>query len=212
MSPRIVDKDKKRNEIALAAMRVFARKGARNTRMVDIAAEAEIGKGTIYEYFRNREEILGAAFSLVMAEMERKLGSALRELQSPEEKIKIMIRLSYETLSRFTADFLEIFVDFWSAGIRQREQNSNQTIDLKTIYETFRRQLASILKEGIEAGRFRRMDTTAVASAIMAIVDGLLLQLILDRRAFDDAVVVDQVVSMVLKGIETEIHNAGDMK
>ncbi|RMF59539.1 MAG: TetR/AcrR family transcriptional regulator, partial [Calditrichaeota bacterium] len=49
MSPKVVDKTAKRQEILDAALRVFARKGFKNTKMIDIAEEARIGKGTIYE-------------------------------------------------------------------------------------------------------------------------------------------------------------------
>ena len=63
--PKIVDKAAKKNEILLAAMRLFAEKGVVNSKMADIAIAAGIGKGTIYEYFRSKEEIFGEAFSTI---------------------------------------------------------------------------------------------------------------------------------------------------
>ncbi|MCP4754546.1 MAG: helix-turn-helix transcriptional regulator [Proteobacteria bacterium] len=46
--PKIVDKAAKKGEILSSAIKVFAEKGVANTKMVDIARRAEIGKGTIY--------------------------------------------------------------------------------------------------------------------------------------------------------------------
>ena len=65
MSPKIIDKEAKKAEILQAAMQVFSRKGVAKTRMADIAVAAGIGKGTIYEYFRSKEEIFAAAFQQV---------------------------------------------------------------------------------------------------------------------------------------------------
>ncbi len=60
--PKIVDKEAKRKKILEASMRVFAKKGVENTKMKDIAKSAGIGKGTIYEYFNSRDEILQKSF------------------------------------------------------------------------------------------------------------------------------------------------------
>lgn len=202
MAPRIIDKEKKKKQILLAAMTVFAKKGVKNSRMVDIAQQAGIGKGTIYEYFRNRDEILVEAFYLVMGEMEAKLKSVLDDTKNPEEKVRAMIQLAYDTLSQFTADFIEIFVDFWSEGIRHRGKDENLAINLQAIYAKYRQQLSEVLSEGTTKGHFRQMDTSAVASALMAITDGLLLQLILDRQAFDQSSVIDEALNMILHGIK----------
>ena len=55
--PATVDKDAKRREIIRAAAAVFTRSGYHVAKMQDIATAAEIGKGTIYEYFSTKEEL-----------------------------------------------------------------------------------------------------------------------------------------------------------
>ena len=57
MSPKIVDRKDKKRSIVLGAMRAFVSKGYHATKMEDIALEAGIGKGTIYEYFRKKEDL-----------------------------------------------------------------------------------------------------------------------------------------------------------
>ena len=62
MAPIIVDKELKKQDILVAALKVFARQGIAKTKMIDIAIEAGIGKGTIYEYFRSKEEVIRESF------------------------------------------------------------------------------------------------------------------------------------------------------
>ena len=204
MSPRIVDKEEKKKKIVLAAMKVFSRKGVKNSRMADIAAQAGIGKGTIYEYFRNRDEILTQAFYLTLSEMENNLNSVLRDIDNPEEKIVLIFRTVFESMLQYTDDFMMLFVEFWSEGVRHREADEKRFLNLDSFYLEFRRELAGILDEGIRTGRFVSMDSTAVASVMIAILDGLLLQVILDRKAFDHKGVIEESLKMILNGIKVK--------
>ena len=57
MSPKIVDRDLRRREIAMAALEVFAEHGFEATSISQIAAAAGVGKGTIYLYFATKAEL-----------------------------------------------------------------------------------------------------------------------------------------------------------
>ncbi len=70
MAARIVDKILKKQDILSAALKVFGRQGFANTKMIDIALEAGIGKGTIYEYFRSKDEIKTASFEAFLTKMD----------------------------------------------------------------------------------------------------------------------------------------------
>ena len=67
MSPKIVDVEEKKKGIIQAAIGIIARRGLAQTKMEDIAQAAEIGKGTLYEYFKSKDEIFQGAFYRVMA-------------------------------------------------------------------------------------------------------------------------------------------------
>jgi AcrR family transcriptional regulator len=204
MSPKVVDKEKKKRQIVLAAMKVFSEKGVKSSRMADIAVGAGIGKGTIYEYFKNRDEILAQAFYLILNEMEGNLNSALKDIDNPEDKIVLIFRAVFETMSQYPDDFMMLFVEFWSEGMRHRGEDDKRFLNLDTFYREFRRELAAILDDGIEAGRFAPMNTNAVASVMIAILDGLLLQVILDRKAFDHRDVIEESLRMILNGIKAK--------
>jgi len=201
MSPKIVNKEEKKKQILLKAMQVFSKKGLKNSRMIDIARAADIGKGTIYEYFRNRDEILSEAYYLIMGDMENRINESLDSLTHPEDKIKTVIKVTFDTVMALSPDLIQIFLDFWSEGIRHRKKTGEKIYDLDAAYIEYRQMLAGILDDGIHDACFRPMDTTSVASTIMGIIDGLLLQVIMDFRALDRDKITDEVIDLVLFGI-----------
>ena len=207
MTPRIVDKDKKRQEILLAALRVFSRTGLKDARMIEIAREAGIGKGTIYEYFRSRDEMVLEAFSFIMEQMNAEIRRVFERSLTPEQKLIGMFEATYRALSEYDRDFLDIFVDFWAEGIRGTNKDGPH-INLASIYHEYRQVMVAVLVEGIELGEFRAMDTTAVASALMAVIDGLLLQLLVDRQAFDTDAIIPAVIDTFLNGIRKHPSDA----
>ena len=81
--PRIIDKKEKKAKILEASIRVFAKKGLSNTKMADIAEAADVGKGTIYEYFRSKDEILEASFQYFVEGVEKILSGKLAGIADP---------------------------------------------------------------------------------------------------------------------------------
>ena len=118
-----------------------------------------------------------------------------------------MFEATYRALSEYDRDFLDIFVDFWAEGIRGTNKDGPH-IDLASIYHEYRQVMVAVLVEGIELGEFRAMDTTAVASALMAVIDGLLLQLLVDRQAFDTDAIIPAVIDTFLNGIRKHPSDA----
>ena len=79
----------KRNHIIAAAITTFAQKGYAGTRIVEVAQAAGIGKGTIYEYFRSKEDLFFATFEQLMYESEAQVLAPLSEVKnSTAERLK----------------------------------------------------------------------------------------------------------------------------
>jgi TetR/AcrR family fatty acid metabolism transcriptional regulator len=107
---------------------------------------------------------------------------------------------------QFPPDMVEIYLDFWAEGIRQGDAEGRLGIDLKSMYEQFRSVIAAVLDEGIAAGVFRPMNTRLVASNLMAILDGLQLQFIIDRNAFDQSRMADETIDLLLEGLRAKLE------
>ena len=192
--PKVVDKQAKKMEILHAAMKVFARKGVVKTVMTDIAEEAAIGKGTIYEYFRSKEEIFCEAFNFFFTSMTESISDALKNEAHPIKQLEVLVKKSLDVIGHGEEDFAEIMMDFWAEGVRNKDEELLKKINLNRVYQEYRTLLKGILESGINKGIFRPMDVTAAASVFIGAFDGIMLQWILERKAIQ----LDKVSAVLL--------------
>ena len=201
MAPKIVDKDAKKIEIIHAAVKVFSEKGMVKAKMADIALEAGIGKGTIYEYFRSKEEVFASGFQMFFQGMENQIESALSSTTDPVEQLKLLINLSFKSFLQHGSDLAMIMMDFWAEGIRNKDEKILNSIDLRQIYHEFRIMIQSIINNGIEQGVFRQVDTHNVAALLIGALDGIMLQWIMDQKVIDLDKITDSVIDNFLYGL-----------
>jgi TetR/AcrR family fatty acid metabolism transcriptional regulator len=81
----------RRQEIIMAAMKLFAEKGFHNAKIEEVALAAGIGKGTIYEYFRSKEELLAAAVRYDMEDMAQQVKSEVGLVSTVKDKLKAIV-------------------------------------------------------------------------------------------------------------------------
>ncbi|MBC8233494.1 TetR/AcrR family transcriptional regulator [bacterium] len=199
--PKVVDKEAKKLEILNAAIKVFAKNGMVKTKMAEIAQAAGIGKGTIYEYYRSKEEIFHEAFIQIYADMHESVSKALKETDDPIEKIKLLINTYLDKFDE-SEDFVEIMMDFWAEGVRNKNADVLKIINLNQIYTHHRNLISEILEDGIRKGVFRQRNTKLTASVLLGAFDGLFLQWIIDRSIFNLHEVADELLDGFLNGIK----------
>lgn len=200
MTPKIINKEEKKQQILEAAIRVFARLGLPNTKMLHIAEVAGIGKGTIYEYFKSKEDLFIAAFNAFIKESKLKIDKMLQSVVHPEEKLRMYFRGWSKFMDSDLIEFADIMLDMWAEGIRHGQQK----IDLKTMYEGYRSQIISILEEGIRLKRFKPMNTTIVSSVIIGTLDGLLIQWVMDKDIYSFKEAMSTLENIIIDGIIIE--------
>lgn len=197
MAPKIINKEKKKQQILEAAIRVFAKLGLPNTKMLHIAEAAGIGKGTIYEYFESKEDLFIAAFNVFMNESKLKIDKMLRSVDDPQEKLRMYFQGWSEFMDSDLIEFADIMLDMWAEGIRHGQQK----IDLKAMYEAYRSQIIDILEEGIRLKRFKPMNTTIVSSVIIGTLDGLLIQWVMDKDIYSFKEAMSALENIIIDGI-----------
>ena len=174
------DRGDKRPRLVDAACAVFAEKGYASTRVADIAERAGVGKGTVYEYFSSKEELLFAVFEVTNAEISVRLDEALAEGGSAEEQLLNLLRLGAEVISE-QIEMQPVILDFWAAS---RGKGSEDTYRRAVIasYTFFRKLVADFIRDGQSKGEFvASVDADSLAAIIVASVDGLGIQLYFDR-------------------------------
>ncbi len=198
--PKIVDKKEKRERILEAAISVFAKKGMAKAKTADIAEAARIGKGTIYEYFKSKDEIMEASFYFVIQKAEGIIAQRLSKLEDPWEKFVTYLKVWNEILQSEFKDYMEIMLDFWAEGIRQKQDVS--TFSLKKIYDVNRDMLKNILDECVAQDKIHPVNTHAVASIILGTLDGLMLQWIIEPEVLRIEESLDQMEKLILRGLK----------
>jgi TetR/AcrR family fatty acid metabolism transcriptional regulator len=196
--PKIVDKEEKKRAILSAAIKVFSEKGISDTRMIDIADYAGVGKGTLYEYFSSKEDIFEEGFLFWLNEMETEISKQILEVSDPRQKLRIFITTNVATFEE-NADLAGIMFDFWAMGLRK--DKDRQASLIKSIYENYIETLSQFIEEGIDEGRFRTVDSRNLASCIVGALDGILLQWIIFGENFPLEETVNTFVDVILGGI-----------
>jgi len=169
--PKIVDKKKKAEAISDAALKVFREQGYHKARMVDIAQMAKMGKGTLYEYFKDKADILRFAFDQYFRVFSEGILEAMKEKAKPSEKILSMIDFALQHAAEWE-NHCAIYVDYFGASRteeRKRFSLSNIYAEMKDILENLIReaQSADEIDECFEPG--------AVAELLLSIYDGIIL-------------------------------------
>ncbi len=178
--PKVVNKESKKNQILDAAIKIIASNGFAKTRIADIAVAANIGKGTIYEYYRSKEEIFSAAFHFIFKQTDDIIATRLVEITDPLEKLRIIFLSFVDIIDQNSVEFLHIMLDFWAEGIRHKDEEKLRIFDLNKFYDEYRNVIITILEEGINKGVIRKnIDPFYVASVLFGASDGLMLQFIL---------------------------------
>ena len=181
-----------------AAMRVIARKGMAAATIAEIAEEAKVAKGTIYLYFRDRDELVEKTFEKAIGQLHARVGLAMAAGASFEEKLRgyISAKLAFFQDHR---DFFRLFL-----SRRMPEGNPQQQRRQKRNCQTYRTRIewmAAELRKAMERREIRKMDPFRMA---LLVVEGSTA--VVMERLTEDAPPASQddvnlIVDVLLNGI-----------
>ncbi len=207
MAPKIIDREARRKEILMAAMKVSAAKGIKNVKIDEIAEAAGVGKGTIYEYFSSKEEIFGASIVEFLQHMEKIMAQKMFRAVTPQDKIRAMLHSWEEACKNEDNDLVALMIDVWAEGIRRDNKELLKIFNMKKVYERYREMVSAILKEGINQGVFRQIDVITVAGLLLATFDGIMIQWLLDSENTDLKKTADVLYETLMLGIIAKTDN-----
>ena len=149
-----------------AARRVLAVKGYEATRIQDVADVMGIAKGTIYLYFRSKEELYWAALRAGLAELHLRSEQAMARESDVEAKLRTFVstRLQYFDEHR---DFFRVY--FGSMG-HALIQHGPAVPQIEDVYLAQVRILRALVEEGIASGALRGLDPQSTAFSILELV------------------------------------------
>jgi AcrR family transcriptional regulator len=175
VSPRPRVAAERRAAIVRATIRCLARDGYTGLTMKRVAAEAGLTPGILHYYFRDKRAILGRAASTVMADLDRRVATEARGVRDPRGRLRALLRACLRVATE-SPDLWIVLIELWGEALRDRELARLN----RRAYARARRFLAASVARGTAAGAFRRVAPDEAAAVILALVDGLSLQLTFD--------------------------------
>ena len=187
----------KRERILEGALRAFAKKGFYNTRVSEIASEAGVADGTIYLYFKNKDDLL---ISLFEDRMEWVIDRLEAELQAVEGDVLTKLRAFVELHFRLAVENRDL-AEFITVELRQSAKFVKEYKNPK--FSDYLRILQSLIEEGQQQGILRAdLDSRLVGRALFGALDEVLLQLTLARTPPSDVSnEARQISSMIIDGL-----------
>jgi TetR/AcrR family fatty acid metabolism transcriptional regulator len=186
--------DDKRQRILQAAVKVFARKGYHGARVSEIAQKARVADGTIYLYFRNKEDIIVSLFDEVMREHLVEKRERLEDLPDAPARLLAIARHHLELLGG-NRDLAVVF----QVELRQ----STQFLERFTAswLQDYFALIARVLEEGQREGSLRTdLPVKVVTKAFFGALDEMVTSWIVGRKDYDVAQLAGPVVDLFLRG------------
>jgi len=163
----IVDKKEKRRNIALACKDLLIQSGVQEPTISNIAQAAGIGKGTFYEYFKSKEELLFELVGILMTQHNAKIEKRLGAAESIKEKIKIFASFFYDQES---ADLRKLYKIFTGTSLLHPQEHVRQF--QTECFDEYFLWFERILTEGIQNNEIIP-ESSQMAKGIFATAKGL---------------------------------------
>ena len=188
----------KREAILRAATRTFARNGYFNSKVADIASAAGVADGTVYLYFKSKEEILHSIFDRGVDNAITEARQQLEAISDPREKLRRIAHLHLERLGA-DRDLAVVFQVELRASTKFMEEFSAAG------FAEYLGLIRSTFEEGQRAGVFRtELNAKVVSKILFGALDEMATNWILSQRRYKLAPMADQVLDIFLNGVSAE--------
>ena len=188
----------KREAILRAAIKVFARKGYFNSKVADIAGEAGIADGTVYLYFKSKDEILHSIFDRAMSEFIAEGRREIEEITDPVSRLRRIAELHLERLGA-DRDLAVVFqVELRGSTKHMQEFSAAGFAEYLDI-------IRKTISDGQRAGALRSEVKPVIAAKILyGALDEMVTNWILSKKPYPLAPMAGEVLNIFLGGLNTK--------
>ncbi len=181
--------------ILRAAIKVFAGSGFFNSKVADVAREAGVADGTVYLYFKNKDDILVSIFNYYMEEALAAGKASLAETDDPVEKLRRIVRAHLERLGR-DRNLAVVFQVELRSSTKFMEQFS------ATKVAEYLDMIRSVVEEGQKRGVFRpELNTKIVSKVLFGALDEMATNWVLSPKRYSLSSTAEPVLDVFLNGL-----------
>lgn len=187
----------KRDAILRAAIDVFAERGFFHAQVADVARAAGVAAGTVYLYFRSKDDLLVSIFERTMREAFAEGRAAVAGLRDPAERLRRLARLHLARLGR-DRNLAIVFQVELRQSVKFMERFSS------TLLRDYLGQIRGVIADGQQSGAFRAdLHVTSAAKMFFGALDEMATNWILSKRRYSLEAEADRVVDLFLRGART---------
>ncbi len=196
MSPRPDVSNERKNQIINAAEQVFTEKGFYQARMDDIAGKTGLSKGTLYLYFKSKDD-------LIVAILDRIFNIEFKRMEELDLAKISAIDAIWQYTDMATRGFLDmmrimpIAYEFLALAFR----NKYVQVALKLYMKRYMEVVIPIVQHGIQTGEFRPVDPQETAIAMGAIFEGTVLLWVYDKTLVEPGRHIHTGIELLLEGM-----------
>jgi len=184
----------KRDAILRAATDVFAESGYFNAQVADVARSAGVAAGTVYLYFRSKDDLLASIFERSMRHAIADGRAMADEVRDPRERLRRFAALHLGRLGRDR----KLAVVF---QVELRQSTKFMERFSSTLLRDYLGLIRDAIADGQRAGIFRAdLKPTVAAKLFFGLLDEMATNWILSRRRYSLAADVDTVVDLFVNG------------
>lgn len=189
----------KRQQIIKAAVKVFSRKGFHEAKVDEIAQVADVGKGTVYEYFSSKAELFQEMFKAGMQFYYDNISKELKPELSAQEKLRRIVQLHirfvthYKDLARITMTEHMHFNEEFRSWIFQSKASK-------------RKLLEQIIEDGVSSGEFRKVNVQAAAMAFAGILGSMVSPIVLFGEKVNPKELSDSFMDILFNGLNNNVR------
>ena len=198
-------------EIAQAALRLFARKGYAAGSIEEISVEAGIGKSTVYEYYRNKEELFVAAVMEGAEQWFTDLEAINRKTTDPVERLYRIAALYVEEHGTEFTVRSKLFFEVLSQTLLQDGVFFHQRHLILNLYQRHVRTVVDFLLEGVSSGQLRpeiASYSEKIAINFLAYLDGLAMHSMVAGDQIDLRTQIDLFLKYMVPLLKTDRSEA----
>lgn len=168
------EKERRRQQIMVAAKRVFSEKGFNKATMEDIAQEAELSPGTLYLYFKNKEELYASLSLRILQYLLLRIEHVnAMKASGPDEKLTALMDAMYDV---YEFDPLIIINMFHLQSSDTLRNLTPQLLDeIKELTGRSMKSIVQIFKDGVSRGLFIDRHPVALADTFWSLFSGVIL-------------------------------------
>lgn len=190
----------KKEAILRAAIKVFSQKGFFNSKVSDVARQAGVADGTVYLYFKNKDDILHSIFKHAMSIFIEQARKQIENIDDPVEKLCQIARLHLQKLGE-DRDLAVVFQVELRGSTKFMEEFST------TAFADYLNIIKEVFSEGQKKGIFREdLSPTVCAKILFGALDEMVTNWILSKKNYPLAPMAEVVISVFFNGVLKRIE------